>query len=541
MATHSREVADPKSCAVLGPEDQESRSAASQKGLYIQMFSIHGLVRSENMELGRDADTGGQVQYVIELGRALSQNPLVRRVELLTRMIQDKTCSRDYSRAVETVNDRFSIVRIPCGGKQYLRKETLWPHLDRFVENTKKYIQDQGQTPDLVHGHYADAGFVAKALARAFDIPFVFTGHSLGRAKKERLLAQGADPDQLNRQLRIDHRIEIEEQVCKAADLVVASTRQEASVQYGAYENKPRKIQVISPGIDVSRFAPFYREKRENGLQTEAAMLARATLTEELNRFFQEPEKPMILMLCRPDKRKNISGLIKAFGKSPDLQAMANIAVFAGIRKDIADKEEGARKVLTRMLLLMDKYNLYGKMAIPKKHDFDNEVPELYRIAAERQGVFVNPALTEPFGLTLLEASATGLPVVATRDGGPRDILENCKSGLLVDPSDTRAIADAIKAVIVDSDQWKTFCKNGIFNTRRYYTWEHHAQTYTDAVAALAGRVSDETAGRVSMVPAGAESSPGSIQAPESSVDPARVMPFLARGQDAGKSPGRFC
>ena len=52
-----------------------------------------------------------------------------------------------------------------------------------------------------------------------------------------------------------------------------------------------------------------------------------------------------------------------------------------------------------------------------------SDVPELYRLAASTKGVFINPALTEPFGLTLLEAGATGLPIVATNDGGPRDII----------------------------------------------------------------------------------------------------------------------
>ena len=50
-----------------------------EEGLYIQMFSIHGLVRSENMELGRDADTGGQIKYVIELGKALADREEIRR------------------------------------------------------------------------------------------------------------------------------------------------------------------------------------------------------------------------------------------------------------------------------------------------------------------------------------------------------------------------------------------------------------------------------------------------------------------------------
>ena len=95
--------------------------------------------------------------------------------------------------------------------------------------------------------------------------------------------------------------------------------------------------------------------------------------------------------------------------------------------------EENEREVLTDMLLQMDRFDLYGKLAIPKKHDFATEVPELYRLCAESRGVFVNPALVEPFGLTLIEASACGLPIVATNDGGPVDIVTNCDNGILVD------------------------------------------------------------------------------------------------------------
>ena len=146
--------------------------------------------------------------------------------------------------------------------------------------------------------------------------------------------------------------------------------------------------------------------------------------------------KPLILSLCRPAKRKNISGLITAYGENKALQKKSNLAIFAGIRKDIQTMEDNEREVLTEILLLMDKYNLYGKMAIPKSHDAQLEVPELYRIAAETGGVFVNAALTEPFGLTLIESAATGIPIVATDDGGPRDIISNCKNGILVNVSE---------------------------------------------------------------------------------------------------------
>jgi len=84
-------------------------------------------------------------------------------------------------------------------------------------------------------------------------------------------------------------------------------------------------------------------------------------------------------------------------------------------------------------LLLFDKYDLYGCAASPKHHESEH-IEDLFRMAVKTKGVFVNPALTEPFGLTLIEAAACGLPIVATEDGGPRDIVALCKNGVLIGP-----------------------------------------------------------------------------------------------------------
>lgn len=458
------------------------------KPRYIQMFSLHGLIRARNLELGRDADTGGQVTYVLDLARHLSALDSVARVDLFTRLIADKSVSEDYANPLEKVNPKLRIVRIQCGGRKYLRKELLWPHLDEFVDKTVKFIKRARAIPDIVHGHYPDAGYVAMELARFFGTPFIFTGHSLGRVKKQKLLKDGVTPVDLERRYKIDRRIAVEEEVLNHADLIITSTRQEIQEQYGLYENKDRPdFAVIPPGLDVERFYPYYRDLLPSNGKDEAAMYARASVLQELNRFFLHPDKPLILALCRPDKRKNITGLVRAYGEDLDLQAMANLAVFAGIRKDIESMEGNEREVLTDMLLQLDRYDLYGKMAIPKKHDFASEVPELYRIAAEKHGVFVNPALTEPFGLTLLEASATGLPFVATNDGGPKDIAENCGNGILVDPSDPARIAAALKTIIADREKWDTFSRNGIMNVRKHYTWDSHGRNFMARVETLAG------------------------------------------------------
>jgi len=446
---------------------------------YIQMFSVHGLLRSENMELGRDADTGGQIKYVVELAKALSQREDVEQVDLFTRLIVDKVVSEDYANPLEQVSEKFSIVRIQCGGKKYRRKELLWPYFDEYVDKTIKYTKRQKRIPDIVHGHYPDGGYVAMQLAEIFGIPFVYTGHSLGRSKLNRLLDEGMKEKDIIKKFNIDYRIEMEEEALKKADLIIASTKQEVKTQYGQYRNKDiPKYRVVPPGLDLEKFYPFYHDMLPEMIKEEIEMYAQASMREELNRFFMHPDRTLILSLCRPDKRKNIAGLIKAYGEDLELQSMANLAVFAGIRKDITKMEDNERDVLTEILLLMDKYDLYGKIAIPKKHDFEYEVPELYRIAAEKKGVFVNSALTEPFGITLIEAAASGLPIVAPHDGGPQDIVQNCQCGMLVDTTNTKAIADAVKQIITDHDTWKQYSKNGIMNIRKYYSWENHVSVY---------------------------------------------------------------
>ena len=455
----------------------------SPNGLYIQHFSVHGLVRGTSPELGRDADTGGQVKYVLELTKSLADHPDVDRVDLLTRLIVDKTVSRDYSRTPEPLNKKSQIIRLQCGGRKYIRKELLWTHLDEFVDKTLKYIKSMGRIPDIFHGHYPDGGYIARELASIFGAPFIFTGHSMGRHKKDKLIADGMSPEDINRRYHIDFRIDVEERIIKEAEQIITSTNHEIKKQYGLYDNySTGRYNVIPPGIDIKTFYPYYDTHLELRLDDETSKQAHMALLHELHRFWVRPDKPFILALCRPDQRKNIAGLVTAYGEDKDLQAIANLAIFAGIRKNITVMEENERNVLTEMLLLMDRYDLYGKMAIPKKHDFTIEVPELYRLCADSHGVFVNPALVEPFGITLIEAASTGLPIIATRDGGPADIIRNCENGLLIDPTSSEEIAAACKKLLVDPDIWKTYSSNGINGVRSHYAWESHCEKYIGVI-----------------------------------------------------------
>lgn len=442
------------------------KNEQNEGGLYILMLSIHGLIRGERLELGRDADTGGQVKYVIELAKKLSQDKRISRVDLLTRMVVDQKVDKIYSRPEEQISDNAYIIRIKCGPRRYLRKEVLWPYLDSFSDQAVQHIRRVGKIPDLIHGHYADAGYVGGQLARLLGVPFVFTGHSLGRIKRERLLEKGIKNAEIESRYKITQRIDAEEFALDTAALVVASTHQEVQEQYKLYEHyDPNRMAVIPPGVDLDKFFPPRRRK------------SRTSIFDELNRFLSNPQKPIVFAMSRADERKNIETLIHAFSNNFFLRQHANLMLVAGNRDNIREMDSGARKVLLNILYLIDKYDLYGKVAYPKKHE-PEDVPELYRIAVRTKGVFVNPALTEPFGLTLIEAAASGLPLVATNDGGPRDIVNNCKNGELVDPTNADKMGQAVKSIIEDKNQWDTLSRNGINGVRKHYSWNSHVKMY---------------------------------------------------------------
>ncbi len=442
-------------------------------GLYLLMISVHGLLRGDSLELGRDADTGGQTKYVIELARALAERPEIGRIDLMTRRVVDPRVGADYAAPAEELSPKARIVRIPCGGDEYLPKEELWDHLDEFFDRVLDHIRDQVRLPHIIHSHYADAGYVGARLSRQMGVPLVHTGHSLGRVKRRRLLAGGLGRDEIESRYRITRRIEAEEETLSAADLVIASTRQEIEEQYGLYDfYSPERMRVVPPGTDLDRFHPPAGDE----WGTSAAS--------SLSRFLAEPRRPMILALSRPDRRKNMVALVEAFAASDRLRELANLVLVAGIRDDIRDMEDGVREVLTDILLAIDRHDLYGKVAYPKRHDPD-QVPLLYRLAALSGGVFVNPALTEPFGLTLIEAAASGLPILATDDGGPTDIIENCRNGLLVSPLDIEAIAEALASMLDDRKRWEELARNGLEGVRRHYAWQAHAEKYLSELQPL--------------------------------------------------------
>ncbi|MDG4812706.1 HAD-IIB family hydrolase [Hydrogenovibrio sp. 3SP14C1] len=441
--------------------------------LYIALISVHGLIRGHNLELGRDADTGGQTLYVLELAQALANHPGVAKVDLFTRRVIDSAVSEDYAQPVESISDKLNIVRIAAGPDQYIAKERLWDYLDTYTDNMMDHLRLQKKMPDIIHSHYADAGYVGYHLANQLAIPLIHTGHSLGRVKRARLLANGLSADEIESVYNMARRIDAEEETLASAERVITSTHQEIEEQYELYDfYQPEQMRVLPPGTNLNHFMPPKGDELTSDLYF------------DMTQHLKTPDKPIILALSRPDARKNIAALIEAYGQSKPLQALANLVIIAGNRDDIDDLEDGARLVFHELLVAVDRYDLYGKVTLPKHHQ-RGQVPYIYRIAAASGGVFVNPALTEPFGLTLIEAAASGLPIVATEDGGPRDIIGNCKNGILIDPLEPQTISDALLKLLGNQSLKQTYIDQGLKGVFTHYAWEAHADSYIDLLCPI--------------------------------------------------------
>ncbi len=431
---------------------------------------LHGLIRSNNLELGRDSDTGGQTQYVLELVKSLANTSQVDQVDLVTRLINDNKIDSSYSKEKEFIEPGAQILRFQFGPNKYLRKELLWPYLDELTHDLIKYYQKHENTPNFIHAHYADAGYVGVQLSQALKVPFIFTGHSLGREKKRKLIEAGLKINQIEKLYCIGKRINAEEEALRYADIVVTSTKQESVCQYSQYNSfLPEKSKVIAPGVDHNKFHHIHST-------TETSEIDNMMLP-----FLKDLRKPPLLAISRAVRRKNIPSLVEAYGRSEKLKRKANLVLVLGCRDNTSKLDSQQRDVFQKIFEMIDKYNLYGKVAYPKKHTPAN-IPALYRWAASRCGIFVNPALTEPFGLTLLEASSCGLPIIATDDGGPKEIHSKCENGLLVDVTDINKLKIALERGISNSSQWKLWSKNGIEGVHRHFSWNTHVRNYLSAL-----------------------------------------------------------
>jgi len=295
---------------------------------------------------------------------------------------------------------------------------------------------------DVAHAHtwYADmAGLWIRTVHR---IPLCVTLHSM-----EPLRPWKAD------QLGSGYLLSswIEKTSVEAADRIIAVSRQMREDILSHFRVAPERVVVIHNGIDPNQF----RRTRARDV------LGRRGVRE-----------PYVLFVGRITDQKGIFHLLEAAPKLPP-----------GVQVVLCASAPDTPEIEARLKRALPEHpNVVwiGEM-VPVE-----EVVQLYSHAA----VFVCPSVYEPFGLINLEAMACETPVVASAVGGILEVVEDGKTGVLVEPGRPDALVAAICALLEDPARGRAMGRAGRRRVEAHFSWVSVAtrtrEVYQDAIADFA-------------------------------------------------------
>jgi len=382
-------------------------------------------------ELG-EPDAGGQCLYETRVAAALAADGK-NMVRCFSRLSTGK-------RVRESINAGVEVFRYPMGPEGFLRKEEMGPWLPEFSHHLMADQNSWLGQADIFHGHYWDGGVSALAASLAHGKPLVFTSHSLGALKQDRL------PD--NDTYRYDIRIPAERRVMLAADGIIALSTVEEDALVSRYGVDREKIHIVPGGVDVESFAAAGTRlecKRALGIDSDL----------------------LLFTVGRLDARKGFAELLQAM---PDVireveSSGRSITVMMPFGpKDASDAELELRSHLQEKA---EKLGINTHMRW-FSHLSDEELRRCYAAA----DVFVCPSLYEPFGLVLVEAMAAATPVVATNRGGPVDIVDDGIDGYLADPGNAAQLAKRLLDILMlDEDRRITMGEAALEKARGRYDW----------------------------------------------------------------------
>ena len=483
----------------------------------ILIVSPHGWFGQEGV-LGRP-DTGGQVVYILDQVRSLEkqlQEDLslagldVLGVEpkaiVLTRLIPNSDgtkCNQRLEKVHGTQN--AWILRVPFREfnpnitKNWTSRFEIWPYLESYAIDAEREMLAEFQgKPDLIIGNYSDGNLVAFLLARRLKVTQCNIAHALEKSKYlfSNLYWQESD-DKYHFSLHFTADLI----AMNAANFIISSTYQEIvgtpdSVgQYESYKTFTMpdlyhvvsgielfspKFNVVPPGVNENVYFPYTRHEDRIGSDRERIEDMLFTQEDPVHIFgkLDDPSKRPLFSMARLDRIKNLTGLAECFGKSEALRESCNLILVAGKLRAEETNDHEERDQIELLYRVIDQYNLHGKIRwlgvrLPK-----NDSGEIYRVIADRQGIFVQPALFEAFGLTVLEAMITGLPTFATQFGGPLEIIQDKVNGFYINPTHLEEMAERILEFVSKCDQnpnyWYEISTRAIDRVYSTYTWKIH-------------------------------------------------------------------
>ncbi|MDZ7792618.1 MAG: glycosyltransferase [Spirochaetia bacterium] len=414
----------------------------------IMMISTHGYVAAE-APLGAP-DTGGQVVYVLELSKKLAQ--FGNKVDIWTRRFEDQP-------ELEEVDENVRIIRVPCGGKDFIPKEYLNEKIPEWVKNALGYIKKNNLSYSFVNSHYWDAGLAGHMLSEKLDIPHVHTPHSLGTWKKEQMETDYAEDAQaFEEKYNFTNRIKYETMIYRSCDLLIATTPVQVDKIESDYDVPQKRIRMIPPGYDDNRFFPVGESSRQ-------AVRAQLGFTGHT-----------VFAVSRLANNKGLDLLIDSFSLLAERMEDAQLVLAIGHE----DRSEGEEEIYQDLLSLIDKHNLKDKVTfigfIP-----DEELPDYYRAA----DLFALSSRYEPFGMTAIEAMASGTPCVVTIHGGLCRVLEYGIHAQFADTFDREDLGISMYQALKYKSLHRRMAEKGAQRARARFTWTGIAQKLLNDVENL--------------------------------------------------------
>jgi D-inositol-3-phosphate glycosyltransferase len=375
-------------------------------------------------------DAGGMTVYVRSLAKALA----------------DRGCHTDVFTRATSETDRptflgphVRVVPITAGPRADVPKASLPEHLDEFVDGVRAFATMQRISYDVLHTHYWQSGVAGSRLSKMWSIPLVHSNHTLARVKNA-ALAPGETPEP-------ESRIEGEHQVIDEADVLIASTDaeyQQLACLYGAAHDK---LKVLPPGVDHELFVPQDRAAARKALGW-------------------EPEEPVLLYVGRIQPLKGIDLAIRALGHlSPP---GARLVIVGGASGPSGTAEETRLRSLAEELGVSEQVSFVGPQPQVRL--------EAFYAASD---LVVVCSHSESFGLTALEAHASGRPVVGTPVGGLAHIVDEGVTGYLVDDRDPAIFAERI-AKVIGSPGSAAAMGRAAEKAARSFTWEATAASFAE-------------------------------------------------------------
>jgi len=343
--------------------------------------------------------SGGLNLYVRQLAQELGR--LGIEVDVFTR-------AENYvAPKVVKMGRNVRVVHLRAGPRRHFSPKKIFPYLPEFLRSAQSFAQEESRQYDLIHAHYWLSAWVGQRLAKNWQVPLVCMFHTLGRRKNE-IAREEAE-------LEPPVRIKVEEETIKSADRIIAATMEEKKELVVSYKAASRRVEIIPPGVNLLLFYPRGRQ------------LAREKLGVKFN-------GKIILFVGRLDPVKRIETLLEAVALLPK----GDFCLFIiGGKVSKKDSQMSIFRKLTANLGIGSRVRFLGSQSQKRV--------ALYYCASD---IFVLPSAYESFGLSALEAMASGVAVVASRVGGLPFLVDDGRTGFLFPSGNQQALRKKLEALL---------------------------------------------------------------------------------------------